>query len=320
MALLKTPRRGLTLVEVLVSIFVMGIGLISLLVLFPLGSIYWANANKDDLTGHAAANANALAITFDLRHDPKVTPWFTTPPPGLNNPSATGPGYPVYVDPIAIEIGGFTNTPVASLAQGIPRVAPSYVQNSAISPQWAAEQYFSMLDNMSYDDNGRPVMAPPTVGQIERPPQSSFNWAYLMRPAQRDVNGVYSVYVTVVVYKQRSTVVLGETAYGNITYVPASQTVQVAYAGGAIPNIKKGGWILDATMDDTYRDPNDGNLYPAPHGFFYRVSNVVDIGGVLNVELETPLRNPNPTVTPWQTTGGVLVVLDDVAEVFERGP
>ncbi len=328
------PRRGLTLIEVLVAIFIMGIGLISLMVLFPLGALYMSNANKDDLAGHAATNATSLAIAFNLRNDPNVVPLFSNPGNGLAPipATSTGDGYPVYVDGIGSVIGGFTG----AVGNEIPRVAPSYVslptltQSYGTPPeaqaQWAAECYFSLQDNLTYGGNGLPTLA---VGEIERSSQNAFSWAYLLRPRNRDaIHGVFTeVDLSVVVYKQRSTVVLGETAYTTVVVTGANSVLLSYGAGQVVPNVKKGSWILDATMNDIYRDQfgnpildGNGNQTPWPHGFFYRVSNVVDTtdsagNPALSIELEKALRTCSAGA-PAQL--GVVVVLDDVAEVIER--
>lgn len=56
------PRRpGITLLEVLAAIFIVGIGLLALLTLFPLGALQMAQAIKDDRAGQAAASAVALS-------------------------------------------------------------------------------------------------------------------------------------------------------------------------------------------------------------------------------------------------------------------
>src|SRR5579885_1848168 len=53
------PRPGVTLTEVLVAIFIMGIGLLSLLVLFPLGALNMAQAIKDNRATQSCTNAYA---------------------------------------------------------------------------------------------------------------------------------------------------------------------------------------------------------------------------------------------------------------------
>src|SRR5262245_12543666 len=54
-------RNATTLVEVLVAIFIMGVGLLAILALFPLGALQMAQALKDDRAAQAAGNATALA-------------------------------------------------------------------------------------------------------------------------------------------------------------------------------------------------------------------------------------------------------------------
>ncbi|MFO0846971.1 MAG: hypothetical protein U0871_00220 [Gemmataceae bacterium] len=57
----RSPRRrpGLSLTEVLVALFVMALGLIALLTLFPLGAMQVAQALKDDRTAQLASQADA---------------------------------------------------------------------------------------------------------------------------------------------------------------------------------------------------------------------------------------------------------------------
>ena len=64
-ALLSTSRIrasevGVALIEVLIAILIMGIGLLALLTLFPLGAIEMAQAIRDDRTAAVAADAVAL--------------------------------------------------------------------------------------------------------------------------------------------------------------------------------------------------------------------------------------------------------------------
>lgn len=54
-------RAGVTLLEVLAAIFIMGIGLLALLTLFPLGAVNMAQSIKDDRAGHVKDRAVALS-------------------------------------------------------------------------------------------------------------------------------------------------------------------------------------------------------------------------------------------------------------------
>ncbi len=65
-------RRGVTLTEVLMAIFVMGIGMISLLVLFPVGMHNMVQAIKNDRVGVASTSATNFAELLSLRRDDYV--------------------------------------------------------------------------------------------------------------------------------------------------------------------------------------------------------------------------------------------------------
>ena len=65
-----TRRRAITLLEVLTAIFIMGVGMLAILTLFPLGALNMARALRDDRAGHIAHTAGSLAIARDLHTDP----------------------------------------------------------------------------------------------------------------------------------------------------------------------------------------------------------------------------------------------------------
>jgi hypothetical protein len=312
-------RTAVTLVEVLVAIFVMAIGLLALLTLFPLGALRMAQAIKDDRTAHAAANAAAIAEARNIRQDTLFTAACANPYngalptvpaaqqvlPNLNTPSLLweGPSYPVYVDPFGrIQ----TSTWAGGLAiRGMPRRTMSFVgTNINLAYRWC-----SLLDDLQFDGDGKPVLAGNFVERDIR-----YSWAYLLRrPKFKDPAAVD---LTVVVYSGRSLqLVLGERAYEGIRFDRTSRSVAVPWTGAGQdrPPVKKGGWILDATM--AY---NDGTRWvPEPHGFFYRVSEVTDgPGNQIVLQLET-----NPRLDSFAGTNnyGVLVVLENVVEVFEKG-
>src|SRR5436305_5645794 len=102
-------RKGATLVEVLVAIFIMGIGLLSLLVLFPLGALTMAEAIQNDRAAHLAANAASVARLKEVRdkYDPNpdtsVGATYADPDNG-NNPGVTDPSNPIYIDPIGFSL------------------------------------------------------------------------------------------------------------------------------------------------------------------------------------------------------------------------
>src|SRR5437016_4386295 len=123
---MKTPRKGVSLIEALMAIFVTAIGLLSLLVLFPVGAFRMAQAITDDRSAHLASNMFALVQAHNFRDDPVNEPliagigggYQTGAPtsPALTNGDA--PSYPVYVDPNRIlpgPPGGTIGTTAAPL-------------------------------------------------------------------------------------------------------------------------------------------------------------------------------------------------------------
>lgn len=64
MTSIRNQRPGVTLTEVLVALFVMAIGMIALLTLFPLGAMQLSQAIKDDRTAQAGYNADYLMRTY----------------------------------------------------------------------------------------------------------------------------------------------------------------------------------------------------------------------------------------------------------------
>jgi hypothetical protein len=135
----------------------------------------------------------------------------------------------------------------------------------------------------------------------------------------------------VVVYSGRSyQLIVGEQAYQNVRFDTTRKDVVVSWnpaVGQEKPRLRRGTWVLDATTHNPFvplSPPVAGqpNLRrPDPHGFFYRVAEVNELpGNQLAIELETyPRLSTIHTDTMGQRPYGVLVVLDNVVEVFEKG-
>ncbi len=116
-------RRGITLVEVLVAIFIMAIGLLALLTLFPLGALRMGQALQNDRTATAASAAANLCDAFGIREDPSFMNsnppagtqpwnWYLQPPappapyPAFQPAARIGGGYPLFVDPYGVVVNG----------------------------------------------------------------------------------------------------------------------------------------------------------------------------------------------------------------------
>jgi hypothetical protein len=303
-------RKGATLVEVLAAIFVMGVGLMALLTLFPLGAISMAEGIRNDRAAHIAPSAAAIAKIRNIRNDPLVTPAYTTPDPGgTQTPAMSNPGanasYPVFIDPFGWLSNGCATNPATRWVgtSQVPRRTASFASAGGLA---SITRWFSLLDDMTFQENGQAQTSP-----FDR--TQKYTWAYLCKEVNAS-NPAYGTNLWVVVYDgrpQMSTGIsqtIGEHTYsatiGNMTFstnYPGNNTIILNWvAGQDPPQVKKGTWILDASIP-TYN-----------HGFFYRAVGVTQTGPTsMDVEVQTNVRATS--------NNGVAVVMDNVIEVFERG-
>ncbi len=342
-------RGGTTLVEVLVAIFIMAIGLMTLLTLFPLGALSMAQAIQDSRAGQAAANAAALVEAKQLRHDDKVgydldpnypssdhrRDVFIEPLPRGNKgvpskklPPAPldGPSYPIFVDPIgflatihpdntADPVGGAELGNAPGILRRIPRYIYGTDTTSASYRTQYAYRFHSLLDDIQFDKDtnaGKPVIvAPGSSPTIAR--EGRYTWAYLLRRPRASDTSV--VDVTVIVYNSRPVQSpLSEHVF-NVTFNPGKTQLDLPYAAGAKPDIKKGNWVLDATV----RQGNNPNFTPEPHGYFYRVVGVTDNGGSLSLEFQEPIKGLLGDNTNSKPFAGTLIFMENVVEIFGKG-
>jgi type II secretory pathway pseudopilin PulG len=321
------PRAGITLVEVLAALFILGVGLLALLTLFPLGALSMARAVRDDRAAAIAANATALADAFDYRHHPHVYSATMAHPPDARflAPRNGVPGYPVYLDAYYANLldprGGnpFKDTvalgALPGVTPGLPRTTPG-LAGGTTSPRLAA-----CLDEIVFDRNGEPTGSNLTPKQVSRP--VTYTWAWLVRPVDRFyLPG--SMELAVVVYaSRRLDLPGGETVYPTSTNYsstgPPTNLVDLDWSGAiphgrAItpaeqqPKIRKGTWVLDTTYRT--RTASNGQTYGTVNAWFYQVAGVRDTGPrTMQLELETNLRDDVRA----------LVVMENVIAVFERG-
>jgi hypothetical protein len=231
------------------------------------------------------------------------------------------------------------------ISQSIPRATVSVIPSPPGTPApWAWQvRWFTLQDDIAYLDNGTPDLIPGS-NLVQR--EGRYSFSYVVRRPAPGITGPLDL--TVVVYTGRSTGTdvnnkpLGETTYGDSTgttgtvawgakwdtvtstYQAEPSTVTINWTGVPTkPAIRRGNWILDARM---VVDPTAATLVPAPQGYFYRVVSVTDVGNnLMEVVVQRPLGgqirapigiNGPPGSPPYQ---GPLVVVDNVAEVFEKG-
>ena len=286
-------RPGVSLLEVLTAIFIMGVGMLALLTLFPLGALSMARAIKDDRAAVIAANAAAVANSFDLRNDPAVVEAFTGSQPA--DPSL--PSTPVMVDPpfsqIVKKLG--ENLPKSP---GIPRVTASFLgaMNSEAIARW-----FTFQDEIEFDTLGGVKGSP----AVNRP--GTYSIAYLIRRPRYATPELAEL--SVIVYSLRATEspTAERTIVGTGPMTGEGSSLTFNYQNNlpapAVPrpDIRKGTWIIDTTYNSVTQVMN---------GHVYRVENVLDSApGEYTLELDRPLK-----AVPQQIT-----ILEKAIAVIERG-
>jgi hypothetical protein len=304
-------RPAATLVEVLVAIFIMGIGLLAILALFPLGAIRMAAAIQDDRVAHISANAAAAAQALNLRNDTNVVNAALKPGGPLPAAVAGGPGYPVYIDPIGRQNSGQAwvgnnNTP------GIPRIATANPATTGAAGAANRIRWFTFLEDIRFGKIGVPL------NPLDR--ETNFSYAYMYRRPLMSTGAVTEL--AVVVYNRRPIAAAAGaapanepefTAVGvnNTTFNPTSNTITFSIAAGQPkPALRAGTWVLDATVKA--RTP--ANPYTVVNSYFYRAVSVEETpANTFVIEVNTPLRN-------WAAAGtGRLILMEGVVEVFDKG-
>jgi hypothetical protein len=274
-----TRRPAVTLIEVLVTLFIMAIGLLALLTLFPLGAISMGQALKDDRCASTAAMAENVAIIYGLRDDSII----------VNALASSPAGTPVYVDPYGYAQG------LPNLGNVILRVQPVFLNYfSPTSP--LIDRLFSLPDDVTFSNNGTADLS---SGVIQR--GSNYSYTYLVKPLRQPYSEQI-LQLFVVVHSGRPVTALSpELTYAAVGVAGSNSLTLTWPAGQPTPSVKRGSWILDTTID-----PKTG----ATQGNFYRVTNLVDTTSTsIVVELE---RNLSSNVN-------FITVMEYVVEVFDKG-
>ncbi len=329
---MRPSRPGITLVEVLIAIFVMGIGMLAVLVLFPLGALNMARALKDDRCGTLAANADALASACGLRQDPQILNAMLTTPAGFTAADPNGPSYAAFVDPyFAVNGGGgLPNVGLNQVSVGLAppasvamqRVSPSYFTNLTQGSQADLARWFSLVDDLYFDSNGVPTNFTQSTGPLQR--QGYYTFAYLIRRLQSQQPN--STQLTVIVYQNRAVQApLAESTYNVISSanppnpppnLPSMGDTSVILTFGAgklsqnAPDARRGSWLLDISYDPTRISAQTGKPVGYAHAQCYKVMATTQTGTGTQVDIYPPLKDSNVST---------MVLLDSAIEVFERG-
>jgi hypothetical protein len=319
--------------------FVMAIGLLGILALFPLGVLQMASSVKDERSLQTAqivdGNARILwrlatqnATTEDqmFQFEPGLQAFENPDPayqtynaamPKLIDPTSTEPSLPIYFDPIGYSVQpGNQSVWVAGLSAAagsqdiLPRrnIAPLWLvpPYPALTPQQliaTRNRLFCLNDDLTFSPQG-------TANPVIR--DGKYSAAFLVqRPNNLNYN---QANVTVVVYRNRpfADTFSAETVVGyNAALTPGSTSVSFPKAG--IPALRKGTWILLAGRIDT---PANTLHQAYAYANFYRIVSVQDDGVQYMLEVSPPLRQCGPPGTT--SYPAYIIAMDNVAEIFEK--
>jgi hypothetical protein len=248
-----------------------------------------------------------------------VTNAFTNPfgPASALLPSWNGPSYGVYVDPF-----GLLPLPATTTIGFLPATTPGMLRRSISLTNCPAHAGLAL----NYQECGRwcaltddlfwtnAATADTTAGSVRR--GLGYTWAWHLRQQRAGDSTVIDANV-IVYYRRDNSVPPGgrEVAYAvSGGGVVGTNSLTISYPAGPPaqpPAVRTGRWILDTTqLLDTSVTPARPAAVP---GYFYRVVDYQDQvsgPGTMQLELETPLKQ----------TAQVIVVLEDVVEVFDKGP
>lgn len=301
-----TRRPAITLLEVLAAIFIMGVGMLAILVLFPLGALNMARALRDDRAGHIAHNAGSLAIAKDLHTDPAVVAAMTTAQAPYLPPDPSGPSYPAFVDPY-FALGGLNLVCNYTTAPQSPvrRLGAPYALTEQLR-----QRYFTLNDDLTFHPDGRPKDS----GNLER--QGYYSWTYMFR---RNVTSVArTTEMHVIVYSGRTNLVPQQEPYFDVDLTVPPQTGNTSIilnrTNGGLPALRRGYWLFDISYNNVPAIPPAVPQFGRVNGHFYRVIEATQINtDQVQVEIEPPLKSD----AVYQIRR--VVSLENAIEVFDRG-
>jgi prepilin-type N-terminal cleavage/methylation domain-containing protein len=314
-------RSGFSLSEVLIAIFVLAIGMMGILALFPLGAAQMAQAIKDERSGQLADISEAHMRI--LWRQAWLVPYSTANPTNANvgtldsevnmigrcpeytfdfgNTSAasTGPGQPIYLDPIGYPVqpsktlagSGVIQRVTLGIAPGSGSVG---VSQTSMWAQGAASlgqriRLFGLIDDLTFQQNGEAAVP---VNRADR-----YNAAFLLQRPKNNVR--QEVNLKVVVYQGRSPdIASAEVTLPRLSspLVPGSDSLSVSTDGTPL---RLNSWVLV------------WGTTPVPFADFYRV-----VGYTSSQISVSPQIRAHGNVSSYT---GTAAILTDVIEVFDRG-
>lgn len=322
-----TSRPGLSLTEVLVALFVMALGIISLMTLFPLGAVQMGQALRDDRSGQTASQADGITRiwwqTQVVEGAGTEQAWLALDNPGAPLPIKVpiapaiydnNPSYPVFVDPIGWQARGpslVRQNWVGETAGNVPRRSMNSLGTNLASTIRAC----SMMDDITFKQDGTPdTLSGSTAGVVR---EGAFNWcAVIQRPnnANRYVadfkvlvfhtKGIYGGHIPGIAPLPPLPPLAGtETVYAPASAIGGSTQVILPVAIANLP-VRTGSWIMDGS---NVLDPTNTITHKVAN--FYRIQSITELTPISTIlELDTPLKS----------TATQIYIIRGLADVFDR--
>jgi len=301
-------RTGLTLLEVLITIFVMAIGLLSVLTLFPLAARKIVRSIDNDRAALMAANADGSETILGFRGYVQNQFNLDAAVPGANK---LGPGNVYHFDPIGqIGLANYIQQTLMS-SRGLKEL------NAFVAPRVIGRdqlvEWFVSQDEIQFQSWGVPEIG------FRKGNRYSVSYLY-RRNALGDSNSLDTV---MLIYTGRP------IEFGNSTekllnllpgaYLPGASELVIAPPGpgpgGPDRTFGRGSWIMD-------RSPNSVDGQPRWKKF-YQVQSVEEVGTNLVVQLDRGLEADPGASSPFVLSPGPgnssLIWVDYLFDWFDRG-
>lgn len=340
----RSARRGISLLEVLISMFVLTVGILGVAALIPLGRFETSRANRAD---RASAVGRAAFREFAVRDMVNMNRWLFIPPlpPNINPYMQT-----IFCDPLGVATGlGHLYNPT----DPVPRLCrvtlrATIVPGPNVLPiLWSpgmADEVFRSRDDLFFEapkDPDLPVAQKYSASR-KRQSEGNYSWAATIQPDPISP-GVYTVSV-VVFYRRALTPLLPSERYlGKLDF-------QTGWGGGeaalTLENIsgpedieavdgrlRPRRWLLVGgsqshwTPADVNKNGLSDDLVPQSRWSWYRIGSVRPVmeGDPPNVRVlsligpDWTIAAPSAAAQSFQAaTGCEVFAVADVVAVYEK--
>ncbi|NLF09465.1 MAG: hypothetical protein GX594_16010 [Pirellulaceae bacterium] len=294
-------RNGLSLLEVLVSVFIISMGLLGVAALIPLGKLAISQTNIADRTG---ACGRAALRHVQVRRMVDHNNWVPATPPAATLGA-------ICIDPLGfasfgnVPLGGAPAVPRLSLGTGAPM---NFAQADPIF-RWGDELLYVLPKDMSPPQPGeRPAPVVDTASGVHQN-EGNFSWFFTISPSPSDFH--QGVPVGIRRDFEVSVVVCHKRDFGENRELATANPVDFlggGYGGGTIQINDADAGILNRIKTDQWVLLADGGGATAK---WYRV---VGVGGLGMNYLSLVGPDWNTTTYPQP----ILIVVPSVTGVYTR--